>query len=224
MRPLIESRFGRRIPWRGHGYSRRVCFLGRSLRMGQLFHGVQHARYFYGRRRPCSLIRAIKYSGCQQHSIWVSARKADHRDGRRVNLIKITHGSKGAVAGVADDDVVDHFQLQQLPCPDEVPSDPDVCLRRLDLARRVVVHQNERAGIGSNRGPEDFGRVYEHGIHDSNRHQMMPLHGNHQKRGGGGNHPTQGNLKSLIKPHWPKGKSASPASLFRANSFNRAAE
>ena len=43
------------------------------------------------------------------------------------------------MAGVADDDVVDHFQLQDLARADEISGDSDVRLRRLGLSGGMIM-------------------------------------------------------------------------------------
>ena len=77
------------------------------------------------------------------------------------------------MAGVADDDVVENFHLQQLPGADEVTGDLDVGFRGVGKAARVVMKQNEGAGPGSHRGPEDFTRRNKNGVHRTNGHEVM---------------------------------------------------
>lgn len=71
------------------------------------------------------------------------------------------------MAGVADDDVVEDLDLQQLPGPDEVTRDLDVGWGRLGFARRVIVQQQDRARIDCNRSSKDLAWMHEDRVQDA---------------------------------------------------------
>ena len=53
--------------------------------------------------------------------------------------VKITQASKTAVVGLAQDNMVKYFYLQQLTCADKVAGDSDVRLGRSRFATRMIV-------------------------------------------------------------------------------------
>ena len=64
---------------------------------------------------------------------------------------------------VANNDVVDEFDLQQIARPDEIAGDADVRVARLWLARRMVVHQHDGVGPAEDGGEEYFTGMTEYG-------------------------------------------------------------
>ena len=79
-----------------------------------------------------------------------------HRSGEEV-----AQRAQRCVAGVADDDVVEHFDLQELPGPDEVAGDPDVGFRWRRVAGRMVMHEYDGSGAGHDGPPEHLARMTE---------------------------------------------------------------
>ena len=57
----------------------------------------------------------------------------------RQSKVEETEGAKGYVSIVADDYVVEHLDLEQLPGPNQVPGHLDVRLRGTRVARGVIV-------------------------------------------------------------------------------------
>ena len=68
---------------------------------------------------------------------------------------------------IAYDHVVKHFDFEQLPGADEVTGHFDVCLRRLGLSARVVVHEDNGCGAGDYRGPKYFSGMDQYGVQRS---------------------------------------------------------
>ena len=69
------------------------------------------------------------------------------------------------MAWVPDDDVVEHFDFEQLPGPNKVAGEFDVRFRWRRFARWVVVHEHNRGGAPDDRRPEHLARMHEERVH-----------------------------------------------------------
>ena len=69
--------------------------------------------------------------------------------------IEVTQGPKGAVPRRSDNYMVEDFNLQKLPGPDQVTRHLNVCLRRLRLAARVIVLCGAQDYVQSRAGSTD---------------------------------------------------------------------
>jgi len=72
-----------------------------------------------------------------------------------------------------DDDVIQHFDLEQLTGPDEVASHFDIGVARLGFAARVVVPKNDCGGTGRNCYPENFPGMHKDRIERANGNDVV---------------------------------------------------
>ena len=89
--------------------------------------------------------------------------------------VEVTQGSKRAVPRGSDYDMVEDFDLEQLPGPDQVTRHLYVGLRRFRLAARVVVQEDNGCGVCDDRAAEHLARVNEHGIQCPGRDEYVSL-------------------------------------------------
>jgi hypothetical protein len=74
---------------------------------------------------------------------------------------------------VADDYMVEHLDLEELPGADEVPGHLDVRLGGLGFPAWMVVHEDNGGGTGDHGGPEHLAGMDQDRIHGSDRGQVV---------------------------------------------------
>src|SRR5437867_913297 len=103
--------------------------------------------------------------------LWASA---------RVSLMEIALLAKALVSlrpfvgRLANDDVIEHFDLEELPASNEVAGYSDVGFARRWVAGRMVVHQHEGRSIGNNGHLENFPGVNQQRVECSRRNDLPP--------------------------------------------------
>ena len=76
---------------------------------------------------------------------------------------------------MANDHVVEDFDLEELTSPDEFAGDPNVRLGWRRIAAGVIVREDDRRGIDHDRQPEDFARVDQEGVDRADGYQVVAL-------------------------------------------------
>src|SRR5437868_2937194 len=71
-------------------------------------------------------------------------------------LQKISQLSQRGKIGIADDDMVEHFDFKELSGTDKIAGDFDVSLRRRRLSAWMIVHEDDCGRCGNNRCSKDF--------------------------------------------------------------------
>jgi len=68
------------------------------------------------------------------------------------------------MAGVADDDVIEHGDLEDRSGSHEIAGDPDVRLRRAGISAGVIVDQDDAVRRGDDRRAEHFPSVNQQAV------------------------------------------------------------
>ena len=74
---------------------------------------------------------------------------------------------------VADDNMVDQLDLQQLTGADEVARHLDVSFRRGAFTAGVIVDDHDLSRCGDNRTAEHLTRMHQNGVHRADGQQLM---------------------------------------------------
>src|SRR5882762_9193564 len=90
-------------------------------------------------------------------------------------LQKITKTSKTAVAGMADDNVVENFDFQKLTRSDEIAGDLDIRLGWSRITARMIVANDDCGCTCHDCQSENFAGMTKDRIHRSNGHQVVPF-------------------------------------------------
>lgn len=75
--------------------------------------------------------------------------------------------------GRRDDDVIEHFDLEQLARSNQVARHFDVRFAGRRVPRRMIVHQHEGGRCGRNRDPEHLSWMHEDGIEGAVTDEVM---------------------------------------------------
>ena len=74
---------------------------------------------------------------------------------------------------LADDDMVQHFDVEEVTSPDQIPRNLNVSLGRRWISAGVIVHENERTSGDCENWSEDMEWCDRTGIQASQRDQIM---------------------------------------------------
>ena len=78
------------------------------------------------------------------------------------------------MAGMAEDDVIQHFNPEQLTGANQFTGDPDIRIARHRIPGGMSVHEDDGMRRSHNGGPEDFPAVCEGLVEETDGHQVMP--------------------------------------------------
>ena len=82
-----------------------------------------------------------------------------------LSRIEVTQGPKGAVFRRSDNDMVEDFNLQKLPCSNEITSDFDIRLGRCRITARMIVCDDDCRSTCHNCQSKNLSGMTEDRIH-----------------------------------------------------------
>jgi len=101
---------------------------------------------------------------------WHRGRWERHRSGGEV-----AHVAEGGEIAVANHDMVEYLDFEELAGADKVAGHADVAIRRRAFAAGVVVHDDDGAGGGGDGQPEDFAGMHQNGVGGAQGDELMSL-------------------------------------------------